>query len=291
MLCEDTSKRKDRLLQISIQPKFWVLGIAVSLMSVYLNLIWKVGSYGWLNNNLIFWIAIVYLLWNKRNKLQFNSGMGSAIAGTAIVALGLLKSTHITGPGPVLNALPFIYILGLVLLASGVRGLHQYWQELLLFFIWSFPKLLLVKPLDAGLQISELTAKSVSFILWYLGFNVDRQGVTVHLPTGGITITSECAGILTMFWLVQIALIFLMIFPNNWLQKIGIPLLAILIGFSVNVFRLSLLAFFVSDRELFHYWHSGDGSGIFRIVCILAFGLLCWFCVQEQPESEEFQEL
>ena len=278
-------------LTILDSNKFWVLSIAVFLMSIYLNLIWKVGSEDWLNNNLIFWVAIVYLLWNKQNQIQFDSGIGSAIAGTLIIALGLLKSTHITGPGPVLNALPFIYVLGLVLLASGVRGLHQYWQELLLFFIWSFPKLWLIEPLDTRLHISGLTAKSVSFILWYLGFNVDLQGITVHLPTGGITITSECAGILTMFWLLQIALIFLMIFPTNRLQKIGIPLLAILIGFSVNVFRLSILAFVVSDRELFHYWHSGDGSGIFRIICILAFGLLCWFCVQEQPESGELQEL
>ena len=278
-------------LNVSPRPKFWLLGIAVSLLVIYLNLIWKIGSDGWLNNNLIFWLFISCMLWDKRNSFQLESGIISTIIGTLLIALGLVKSTHITGPGPVLNALPLIYALGLAMLASGFKGLKQYWQELLLFFIWSVPKIWLIKPIDESFQVSELTAKYVSFVLWYLGFNVDRQGIMVNLPTGGITITSECAGILMMFWLLQIAIIFLMIFPTDLFKKIFIPILAILIGFAVNVFRLTILAFVVSNQEAFHYWHSGDGAGIFRIICILAFGLLCWLTIQqEEQESVELQD-
>ena len=272
------------------RSKFWLLGIAVSLLAIYLNLIWKIGSDDWLNNNIIFWVAISYMLWNKRNNFLLESGIISTIIGTLLIVLGLLKSTQITGPGPVLNALPFLYALGLALLASGFKGLKQYWQELLLFFIWSAPKIWLIKPIDELFQVSELTAKYVSFVLWYLGFNVARQGIAINLPAGGITITSQCAGILTMFWLLQITIIFLMLFPTDLFRKILMPILAILIGFAVNVFRLAILAFVVSNQEAFHYWHTGDGAGIFRIICILAFGLLCWLTIrQEERESVELQ--
>ena len=279
-----------KYLNILPKPELWFLGIAVSLLAIYLNLIWKIDSDGWLNNSIIFWVAICYLLWKKRNSLRLESGIISSIVGTLIIGLGLLKSTQITGPGPVINALPFIYALGLAVLASGFQGLKQYWQELLLFFIWSAPKIWLIKPIDNLFQVSELTAKLVSFILWYLGFNPERQGLVVNLPEGGITITSECAGILTMFWLLQMAIIFLAIFPTDIFKKVLIPVLAVLIGFAVNVFRLIILAFFVSDREVFNYWHSGDGSGIFRIICILAFGVLCLLTIQQQEsESVELQ--
>ncbi|NEP49713.1 MAG: hypothetical protein F6K65_13220 [Moorea sp. SIO3C2] len=75
-------------------------------------------------------------------------------------------------------------VFGLALLASGFRGLKQYWQELLILFTLGVPKLLLpYLP-----NINPITAKFSAFVLWYSGANFVLQNSYIILPKGRIAI-------------------------------------------------------------------------------------------------------
>nr|WP_293089917.1 archaeosortase/exosortase family protein [Moorena sp. SIO3H5] len=76
-------------------------------------------------------------------------------------------------------------LLGLGLLASGLKGLKQYWQHLTIFLCLAIPSGLPTLLID----VSTLTAKFSGLLLWYSGFEVSRQGVYLILPTVGALVS------------------------------------------------------------------------------------------------------
>ncbi len=264
-------------LKLSVKDlKLWLLGLAAGLIALHLTLTWKSGNSDLLSTTVLFWVAVSALLWKKRDTLNLESDVFSSFLGASLLTLVLLKSAHLSGNPSFLRISPFLSGLGLGLLASGVKGLKQYWQELsLLCFLsvaegWLFP-----------FDISLLTAKFAVFVLWLLGFPASSQGVLVNLPTGFIEVYQGCSGIGLMLQLLGWASILLVIVPTSWKQKILVPVVAALLGFAVNGVRVALLAVLaaLSNQEAFEYWHRGDGSLIFSAIAVLIFGLFCHLTV------------
>jgi cyanoexosortase A len=228
----------------------------------------------------LFWAAVWSLLWPKRNILKLESGAFSSFVGTFLLALVLLKSTFISGYDVFLRISPLISALGVALLASGFKGLKQYWRELLILcFLAPSPGAMALL-----IDISKLTAKFATVILWYLGFNVSNQGVYVNLPTGGVEVYSGCSGIESILYMLGLAVVFLVMFDSRWHYKIIVPVVAIFIAFVVNGFRVALMAVLVanSTKEALEYWHKGDGSMLFSMVSVLIFGLFCLFILPSE---------
>lgn len=115
-----------------------------------------------------------------------------------------------------LYALPFISGLGLALIASGFRGLKQYTGELITLFFINVPKLL---PEWVIYKLTLLTAKLSAFILWYTGFEVTLSGINVYLPNGSVEVLSGCSGLESISQMLGLAILFLLMFPQNWQQK------------------------------------------------------------------------
>ncbi|KAB8319888.1 cyanoexosortase A [Tolypothrix campylonemoides VB511288] len=256
-------------------PQFWLLGIAAGYIAIHLTLIWKADNSSLLGTSFLCWMAIFSLIWEKRHSLNLESGIFSSFFGLSLIALLLVKSISLTSLGGFLYLSPAIFAFGLALMASGFKGLKQYRGELLVLSSISLPKVLPLSLID----ISLLTAKFASLILWYTGFEVARNGVIIRLPTGSVEVYPGCSGLELIFQMLTLALLFLLMFPQKGKQKIIVPIIAVTLGFLVNSVRVALMAVLVAQRQMkaFDYWHEGDGSLIFSLIAVLLFGLLCWF--------------
>ena len=194
-----------RLKRIKNLP-FWLLSLAAGLIVLHLNLTWRSDNNNLLSCSLLFWLTISYLVWEKRDRLNLASDIFSSFCGLFLITLVLVKSTHLFGDDVFLRISPFLSVLGLGLLASGVKGVKQYWRELLLWGFIAAPWASIYLVID----LSLLTAKFTTFVLWLLGFDVSRQGVLVILPTGSIEVYDGCSGLKMILQLLGIALIFVL---------------------------------------------------------------------------------
>ncbi len=269
--------------------QFWLLAIAGSLTAVYVSLYLKVeGNVSQVAISLLGLAGVFSLLEEKRQKLKFESDIFSSLLGILLITFVLLRSNYVNVVDSFVELSPFIGFLGLALLASGIRGLRQYWLELTIIFAFHFPLIYISQYLD----ISIFTAQFSSAFLSYLGFPVLREGVNINLPTGSVEVYPGCSGMETISQLVKLAILFLVMFPiSSLIKRFIVPIIAIIIGFAVNGIRVALMAFLVANStpESFDYWHTGTGSQIFFLICTLLFGGCCYL-ITKQDDSSDRQE-
>lgn len=268
------------------QSDFWLKAIAAGLMAIHLTLVYHGNNISFLALSLMFWLSASSLIWEKRQHLsEENSNLLPTLLGIFIIAIVLLKSA--TRPtSNWLGVSPFISAIGWSLLASGFRGFWQYWRELTILFFLGVPKVLIWPVVD----ISGLTAKFATFILWYSGADVSLDKFNVMLPQGGVNVNMGCSGLEGMFYLLGLSILFLFMFPmEGMVKKAMVPIVAVLIAFVVNGFRIVLLAVLANAQksEAVDYWHVGEGSLIFSMISVAIFGIFCWFLIkQESPTNE-----
>lgn len=282
---------KYALLPYLQQARFWLLAISGSLLVINLQLNWQTTkSFAQLTISLFFWFAAVALLWKKRHNLKLESDIFSTLLGIFLIAWVLFRNANLTSTDDILRYLsPFFSAIGVALLASGIRGIKQYWQALTTIFFLSLPILTSINLIEKIIGISLISAKLCNFVLWYLGFPVYRQGVIVILPKGAIEIYPGCSGIDIIILLLQLSIIFFFFFKGKIYQKILLPIAAIILSLLVNSVRLTLLALLVnfSNQATFDYWHGEDGAQIFCTISILLFGILCHFVIQQNSRKKD----
>lgn len=251
--------------------KYWLSGIGVGLVALHLNLS-QFGRPGFFNHSFLFWMVALLLLWQKRESISWESDRLSSFVGIALLSLLLYRSLHLFPEDFFLRISPLLSLLVWGLLASGIKGLKQYASE---FFLLSF--LAIPWEFIYLFDVSEVTAKFSTFILWVLGFAVTRQGVWIIMPTGSVEVYNGCSGLRTILQLLGLSWILLTLVPTNWRQKIWLPIAAILLGFTINGIRVAIMAVLVamSDSEGFTYWHTGTGSLIFSAIAVILFGVVC----------------
>lgn len=278
------------LLQRLQKPAFWLLATTAAMMALHLTLLSRTNdpelAQELLATYLLLWVAVGFLVWERRHELVLESGaIGGAIGGGLLLGLLLLSATLPTS-GSFLRGFPVVMVLGVGLLASGLRGLHQYWKELCIF------GLLMLNPLlKFGLELSNLprlTAQAAAFMLWYTGFDVRLEGLSLLLPTGRVDVYGACSGVSSMLQMLYISVLFLLLFSlRSTMQQVLTVLLAVLIGFLVNAARVALMAVLValSQKSAFDYWHTGDGSLIFAAIAVGLFGAFCWLAFLRTPSA------
>ncbi len=285
-----------------IISRFWLLGIGASLIAIYMTFLWKAQDIAHLGMSAIFGLSVASLLWEKRRSLNLQSEIFPTVLGALLIALVLWQSAAIS-PEVVLNKrnfnlystsflrlIPLISALGLGLLASGFKGLKQYWQELTILFFLSVPSVVLSLMVD----ISLLTAKFSAFLLWCSGFQVSLQGVYINLPTGSVKVYSGCSGMESMIYLLGLSVICLILFPIQRRKQIFVPIVAVTVGFIVNGVRVAFLTVLIAslNKQAFDYWHTGEGSLIFGMIAVMIFGFFYLFLLrQEEPEDSDAAEL
>lgn len=224
--------------------------------------------------------AVTYSLWHKQSYLNYKSNSFSKFLGIFIITVVTLYSILASEPYPFLRSIPLLSVLGYCLIASGFRGLGQYWKELLLLLVLAIPFEDFLLQTD---YLSLITAQCSTLIIKLLGLTVSRQDVFIYLPTGAVELTPGCGGPLSMVRLLRLAFVFIVMVPQSPAINIIVPIIAICIAFVTNVVRVVLLAIVVSFnyREGFQYWHEGVGSRTFSMISMLIFGLFCYFLMSK----------
>lgn len=257
--------------------KFWLLVLAGGLIALHLHSSWEAKLANLVITSILFIGAIAFKLKRKHSTLNLESNLFSQIVGSTLVACVFLSQIFLPSYDFLIRLLPFISGLGLALIASGIKGLKQYWQELMLLLVLAVPLELLIEPVNHIFHITKLLAKISTFILWYLGFQVTRQGDLIILPERATWVGPNCSGVLTMLWMLQLAILFLSTYPTNWAKKILVPAVAVLIVIGVNGIRIAIMALLAAyNYPSFEYWHS-DNAQIFSTIPMLIFWGFCQY--------------
>ncbi len=269
------------------EPKYWLLGIASGLIILQLTLTSRTENADLFGTMFLFWGVVCFLISERYQTLTLESGIFGTFFGASLIFLILLKSSSISGYDFFIRVMPFLSGISLALLASGTKGLKQYWQELFILAYTAIPPGLI----GIFVDVAKLTAKFSGFLLHYLGFEVVRQGAFLILEKGSVEVNHGCSGVNAILQLLGLAIVFLLMFPTTTGQRIVVPIVALLIAFVVNAARVGLLAVLVSlsQREAFKYWHEGNGSVIFSMIAVFIFGIFCWFAILQEPQNKKKQ--
>lgn len=263
--------------------QLWLLGTAAGLMTIHLTMVNRLGDSSFFVLSTLFWVAVSFRIQQKYDQLNLTSGMLSSILGLLILVVMLLRSVS----PPTLNFLgvfPFLVAIGLALLASGLKGLRQYHQELFILFFLGVPRAIL----GPMLEISALTAKFAATILWYAGQDVSLQRTTVFLPHGAVNVLMACSGVEGVFYLLSLSILALVIYPLTSRIKFVVPAIAIIIAFVTNGFRVVVMALLANaqNQTAMEYWHFGHGSLIFSVISVVLFGFFYLFLLRLEPVDD-----
>ena len=280
------------MLTLLQNSKFCLFTTAVGLSALHLSLTWRLnGEVDPLIIGVLFWGSILYLLWRKQDRINLESDIFSSSFGTLLIALVLVKSISLFWvESSFIRIVPMTAALGLGLLASGIKGLKQYWRELIIVLLLSLPESSFLQIIEEVFKITTLTANFAVLLLWYLGFSVSRQGANIFLPNGSVSVAVFCTGISNALLLLKLSVLFILMFPTDWVKKIIVLIGAIFIAFVTSGIRVALMAVVVSNQELFKYWHGPQGNQIFATISILIYGLLCRVLLQpDEPVNPDMK--
>lgn len=272
--------------------RLWLGSSLVGIAILYLGLILKTtGDIDQLTTSSLFWGAIIWLLWRKRDDLQYRSEAVSSFIGLLLLALMLSKTTTLFWfESTLLPLLPFGSAIALALIASGFKGFGQYSREL--FFAWFlfFPEGVIGRLIDGVVHITILNAKFATYFLYYLGFNVASQGnqVLLSLPALGefkAIVDYPCAGVPMILLMLKLALLLISFAPLPRRSRLLIPLFSIALGFLLGVVRVCILTLLIPNTAKFDYWHGAEGSQIFSTLAITIFAGFCWWILERKPKT------
>lgn len=265
-----------------------MLLILIGIISaIYIKVLSDYNQTAHLGMSLLFVLSCGLLLWERRTSLHLARSRSEFYLGLIGLVFtlswgGFLLSQGASQGGqtlnlqgqPGINALirmfPVFGGFALVLLASGWNGLRQFWRELVILLALGLPGTLSAFIAD----ISPLTARFSTALLWYGGFDVVRDGLKIFLEGGGVEVYYGCSGMESVTYILGLSVLCLIMFPLSGWKRYFIPLVGMIIGFVVNGIRVSLMAILVSsgNRAAFDYWHTGDGSLIFGLLAVVVFG-------------------
>ena len=278
--------------EISNHHKFWLSSSLVGIAILYLILMWKTtGDIDQLTTDSLFWGAIFWLLWRKKDDLDYRSDPLSGFIGLVLLGLILSKALALFWfESVLLPILPISAAIALCLIASGLKGLGQYLQEL--FFAWFlfFPTGVIGFFIDGVVHITVLNAKLASYFLYYVGFDVASQGnqVLLSLPESGnveAIVDYPCAGVPMILLMLKLSLLLVSLITLSSKQKILIPMFSIGLGFFLGVIRVCILTLSIPNPTQFNYWHGAQGSQIFSTLAIVIFAGFCyWFLETKQGQ-------
>lgn len=273
-----------------------LLALAALLIAVHISLVMRAGDLESFNLGLIVWVAVISQLRDRPDPFQIGSDRTSSIIGTLLIVPVMLKVTQLSSSGVFLNLLPFFCALGFALIAVGRSHLIKYWKELGMVAVLAIPgekalsgllEMLLMAVSQENL--ATLTARFATATLDIFGFQVSLQGTEIFLANTVVHVDEGCSGARGMDFLLRLALVALLMFSAQRLQRIIIPLSSIVIAFFVNGIRATIMAYLANQGKMaaFDYWHIGDGSQIFGVAAVLLFVGMCYVCLKLQHRSPQ----
>ncbi len=277
-------------MKIGRYPDKLIFGAClINIALFYLSITWRVtGNLDRVITDSLFYGAIGYLLWQRKNKIKFKSDLLSSFLGTILITVVIIKSlTLFSFENKLIFLIPFLTTISLSLLASGFSGLGQYKQELFLTGVVFFPQEVIGIFLEKLFSITILNTKVATYFLYYIGFNVASQGNQIFLSVPDLgqfkaIVNYSCSGIPMIILLLKLSLLLICFFPFSNKKCILIPIASVSIGFMLGVIRVCILTLLIPHPISFDYWHGNDGSQIFSTLAIMIFSVVAYWLIQKQ---------
>lgn len=265
----------------SLSVREWwpvVLGLLVLYLPTYYTLSTGLWAEQDQAQGPIVLLVVLYLFWQKREQLLTEStSRNRPVLGGLIFGIGLL--CYVLGRSQ--NIIVFeigsqIFVLsGLFLLTRGMAALRALWFPL--FFI------LFMIPLP-GIVVSAITlpmkiavSNVADNILYFFGYPIARNGVTLQIGQYQLLVADACAGLHTLISLEALGLLYLNIVRHNSLYRnMALALLIVPISFTANVIRviaLTLITYYFGDEVGQGFVHGFAGMLLFLIALTLIFGV------------------
>ncbi len=272
--------------------KFWLLCLALTLTPVYLHKLDVIEIARFVSNNILAITIVFWLVWQKRNQIQLKPQKYSTLLGVACIAF--VCSQIFDNAGVSLQILPLLTALGIALITSGFSGLKQYWREFaILLIIGIFGAF---KPqIEENFGLANITAQFSHYLVAKWGIPSVRQGTLILFSSEtAVEVTQGCAGYRQIFWLLEIALFYVVLFSSRLNQAFIVPTVAVFLAFIGNSIRVLFLSILVSagDKAGYVFWHDGKAGDIFVVIPTLIFGLFCFYLIKysQSEEIDNYQE-
>ncbi|WP_088240605.1 cyanoexosortase A [Calothrix rhizosoleniae] len=272
--------------------KFWFLCLTLSLTPVYLHKLDVIEIARFVSNNILAIAIVIWLVWQKRNQIQSKPQKYSTLLGVTCIALVCSQIFDHTSMW--LQILPALTALGIALITSGFSGLKQYWREFaILLIIGIFGAF---KPqIEENFGLASITAQFAHYLVMKWGIPSVRQGTLILFsPETAVEVTQGCAGYRQIFWLLEIALFYVVLFSSRLKQALIVPTVAVFLAFIGNSIRVLFLSILVSagDKAGYVFWHDGKAGDIFVVIPTLIFGLFCLYLIKysQSEEIDDYQE-
>ena len=285
----DFTHLQSDLQKASSKLEFWLLATWVSLIAINLTLVGRLAeNIDETAIQILTWTVAILLVIRNRPNLKFESTPSAIAVGSLLIIWVLIKSLLTRRITDILFILtPIMATIGVALIASGWKGLRQYWQPILLAATLGIPTSFLFAAIEKIIPVNVFTAQFANSVLWYGGVKVAQQGIEIFSQYGAVLVARGCAGLPPILMLVRITLMFVLVFPvSRFHMGILFPS-AIAIAFIVNSARVALLVIVSLQADSFKYWHTGDGSQIFSVVSVSILLALCNWLTRDDDEYEE----
>ncbi len=294
----EPTNAKSRLACLSPELRYLGLGLA----SLHLLLSWQIiGRTDQLILTALLWLAVSHGLLRsqpvsplprptppsnakKHGRLSKISHQLTPCFGVALVGLICLKSTSLFAfESAFVLLLPGLIIFALGLLDATFRSLWR-WQMMGLILTLMLPQGSVAQWVETIMAhpIQLLLAKSTTFLLHYLSFEVFREGIHIYLSAGTVRVDYECTGVPLLVLLLQITLPIALLFGLSLRQSFTTAIVAILTTFCLSSLRIAIMALSVANEQRFEYWHGTAGGQVFSTVAIALFGLFCLWQTETQ---------
>lgn len=254
------------------------LAFGAYLILSYITILWQLGDKAHLVMSGLFAVAIWELQARKVHLNSLRIRQPDSIIGGIIVILICLISFK-TYNFIFIRLMPFLGGLGFLLFSFSRRGLINYKKEIILLFFLGVPSVIaLVLP-----DLSSLTATFTGLFLNFTGLeSLSIESNKFILSSKVIEVFRGCSGIEYMTYLLGLCSLCLTLFPVSGVKKYLIIIFSQILGFAINVFRVSLLVILINNdrQDDFYYWHQGNGSLMFGALSVIILGILYSFMLR-----------
>jgi cyanoexosortase A len=185
--------------------------------------------------------------------------------------------------------LPCLFTISIILIFFGIKNILKYAKELFFAIFLFFPTEQFESVIEDLTQITVIIAKSASYLLYYVGFNVVSQGnqVILSLPNLGefkAIVNYPCAGLPMVLLNLKLALLLISLFSMKKIHRILAPLISVGIGLILGTIRVCIMTLAIPNPTRFDYWHGSEGSQIFSTIG-MALVFAYWYWVMQQQET------
>jgi len=212
------------------------------------------------------------LVWLQRKALA-RVEISPSRLGIPLVAFALLvQLAGIRGDVLILQGDSFILLLaGLVLHFMGWPALRLLAFPIL-YLVFMVPFLPIFES-QVSFRLKQLAASGAVVVSNALGMLVERDGMSLYLPTGVLRIENACSGMQSLISLLALGALFAHLANGSFVKRALLFLAAVPIALAVNVLRISGLCVVGSATTIetaSGFFHDASGFVLFG----LGFGLL-----------------